>query len=185
MDDMSSEKKWYAVYTRPRWEKKVAGLLTRKKVENFCPLNKVAKQWADRKKTIEEPLFTCYVFVYTTESEHLLIRQTDGILNFVHWVGKPAIIRTEEIEVIKSFLEQHNNVKLERVHVNIADKIRITDGPLMNREGDIVEVNNKSVKVVLPSLGYAMIAEVARTRIELINVSKDAFSKTLYETKFS
>jgi transcription antitermination factor NusG len=57
--------KWYAVYTRPRWEKKVAALLLHKGIESYCPLNKVRRRWSDRTKTIEEPLFKSYVFVKT------------------------------------------------------------------------------------------------------------------------
>jgi transcription antitermination factor NusG len=166
---MDGEKKWYAVYTRPRWEKKVAELLNRKKVENYCPLNKVMKQWSDRRKTIQEPLFTSYVFVYVTEREHLSVKQTDGVLNFVYWLGEPALIRDEEIEAIKTFLTRHEDVKLERIHVNVSDKVRVVDGPLMYREGDVLEVYNKSVKVFLPSLGYAMVAEISRSNIEVIN----------------
>jgi len=60
---MTDAKKWYAVYTRPRWEKKVSELVTKKKLTTYCPLNRVVKQWSDRKKVIFEPLFTSYVFV--------------------------------------------------------------------------------------------------------------------------
>src|SRR6188768_4001625 len=108
------EAKWYAVYTKPRWEKKVADLLTKKGLTNYCPLNKVRKQWADRKKTVYEPLFTSYVFVYVTELEHLILKKTSGVINLVYWLGKPALIRDEEILTIKNFLEGHINVKLEK-----------------------------------------------------------------------
>ncbi|HEU4472145.1 MAG TPA: UpxY family transcription antiterminator [Flavisolibacter sp.] len=166
---MNSEKKWYAVYTRPRWEKKVSELLTRKKVDNFCPLNKVVRQWADRKKTIQEPLFTSYVFVHATEAEHLAIKQTDGILNFVYWLGRPALIRNEEIDAIRYFLGEHEDVRLEKINVNVSDRVRIVDGPLSEREGNVVEVKSKSVKVMLPSLGYAMTAEVRKERVTVID----------------
>jgi transcription antitermination factor NusG len=106
---MDTNKKWYAVYTRPRWEKKVADLLVRKHIDNYCPLNKVVRQWADRKKLVLEPLFTSYVFVHTTPQEHLAIKQTDGILNFVFWLGQPAVIRDEEIDTIKLFLPLNNS----------------------------------------------------------------------------
>jgi transcription antitermination factor NusG len=166
---MNCEKKWYAVYTRPRWEKKVAELLHKRKVENFCPLNKVIRQWSDRKKTVHEPLFTSYVFVYATESEHLVIKQTDGVISFVHWLGKPAIIRNEEIDIIKQFLNEHHDVKLEKINVNVDDRVRITNGPLMYHEGQVVEVRNKTVKVSLPSLGYALVAEVDKSKIEVVS----------------
>ena len=165
---MLSEKKWYAVYTKPRWEKKVADLLTRRRVEVFCPLNKVVRQWADRKKTVLEPLFSSYVFVNASNEEQLPIKQTDGIINFVYWLGSPAIIKPEEIDTIKNFLDEHTNVKLEKIAVSVADRVRITDGLFIHREGDVLEVKSKTVKVFLPSLGYTMTAEVAKTKIEVI-----------------
>src|SRR5258706_5427248 len=96
-----TKKQWYALYTRPRWEKKVADLLEKKKVEVYCPLNKVKRQWADRKKIVYEPLFASYVFVYVSEREELNIKQTDGVINFVYWLNKPAVIRNEEIDTIR------------------------------------------------------------------------------------
>ncbi|HEX6432075.1 MAG TPA: transcription termination/antitermination NusG family protein, partial [Niastella sp.] len=68
---MESAKRWYAVYTHAKWEKKVADLLTRKNIENYCPLNKVVRQWTDRKKIIYEPLFTSYVFPRITNKEYI------------------------------------------------------------------------------------------------------------------
>ncbi len=178
---MANEKKWYAIYTRPRWEKKVADLLTKRKVENFCPLNKVVRQWADRKKTVLEPLFNSYVFVHTTLNEHLIVKQTEGVMNLVFWLGQPAIIRDEEIEAIKSFLQKHHDIKLEKLKININDKVRIMDGPLMCQEGDVVEVMNKSVKLYLPSLGYTMTAEIEKTRVEVINMAQAFKNESIYK----
>jgi transcription antitermination factor NusG len=177
---MTIEKKWYAVYTRPRWEKKVAELLTKRRVDNFCPLNKVLRQWSDRKKVVLEPLFTSYVFVCASEAEHLTIRQTDGILNFVYWLGSPAVIRNDEIDAIKVFLQEHTDVQLEKIAVNVADHIRITDGLLVHREGEVLEVKNKTVKVFLPSLGYTMTAEVSKARIEVLNSASDSYTSRNY-----
>jgi transcription antitermination factor NusG len=177
---MITEKKWYAVYTRPRWEKKVAELLAKRKVEVFCPLNKVMRQWADRKKMVMEPLFTSYVFVRAEEAEYLTIKQTDGIINFVYWLGNPAVIKDDEIFAIKNFLSEHLNVKLEKVAINISDRVRITDGLLVHREGDVLEVKSKTVKILLPSLGYAMTAEVSKTKIEVINYTQNIYSANDY-----
>ena len=159
---------WFAVYTKPRWEKKVADLLTKKKIENYCPLNRVQRQWSDRKKIILEPLFTSYVFVRISESNQLAIRQTEGILNFVYWLGKPALIREEEILAIKLFLKEHDNVKIEKVLLSENDRVRVLSGPLMLREGSILEVMNKTVKVMLPTLGYTLVAELDKGNIEKV-----------------
>lgn len=175
---MDTNKKWYAVYTRPRWEKKVADLLVKKHIENYCPLNKVIRQWADRKKLVLEPLFTSYVFVHAEIAEHLAIKQTDGIMNFVYWLGQPAVIRDEEIDAIKEFLDEYRNVQLEKINVNMHDRVRISSGPLMAREGDVIEVRNRTVKVQLPSLGYAMTAEVEKGNVEIIPITTSTTSYT-------
>jgi transcription antitermination factor NusG len=179
---MDKNKHWYAVYTRPRWEKKVADLLTKKKVDNYCPLNRVVRQWADRKKTVFEPLFTSYVFVNALPEEYLAIKQTDGILNFVYWLGQPAIIKNEEIDAVKQFLADYHNVQLEKVAVNINDQVKITSGPLMSREGNVIEVKSRTVRVLLPSLGYAMVAEVDKANVQILQLSSE--NNSFYNSLF-
>jgi transcription antitermination factor NusG len=181
---MDTNKNWYAVYTRPRWEKKVADMLVRKQVETYCPMNKIVRQWSDRKKMILEPLFTSYVFVNMSLQEQLKIKQTDGVLNFVYWLGKPAVIKNEEIDAIKQFLDEYRNVQLEKIAVNANDRVKITSGPLMAQEGDVVEVRNRTVKVHLPSLGYAMTAEVEKGNVEVIPVTAGYESNYFYKSLF-
>jgi transcription antitermination factor NusG len=175
---------WYAVYTKPKWEKKVAELLTRKGIENYCPLNKVMKQWHDRKKLVEEPLFTSYVFVCVTQTEYTEVRKTEGIINFVYWLGKPALIREEEIITIKDFLGSYREVQLEKTKINPADAIQIINGPLMNREGKVLEVYQKTVKVILPSLGHALVAQVEKTSIEVINSKETKYRREFPPSSF-
>ncbi len=170
---MIKDKMWYAIYTKPRWEKKVAGLLTRKNIENYCPLNKVQRQWSDRKKIVMEPLFQSYVFVNISNQEQTLVRETSGVLNFVYWLQKPAVIREEEIEVIKRFLNEYHHVQIEKSTVNLNDKVRIIGGPLMMREGNVLEVKNKTVKVLLPTMGYTLVAEIEKINLEKVPVSND------------
>jgi transcription antitermination factor NusG len=163
------EKRWFVMYTRSRCEKKVAALLTKRGIENYCPLNRIMKQWADRKKMIYEPMFTSYVFVHALENEVFSIKQiTSDIVNFVYWLGKPAVIKEEEIENIKKFLSEHTDVQLEKQHLQIDDKVRIISGPLINVEGNITSIANNKVKLSLSSLGYLMIAEVKSSNVELI-----------------
>ncbi len=165
---MNETRHWYAVYTKPRWEKKVAELLTKKNIENYCPLNRVRKQWADRKKTVEEPLFTSYVFVRVTEQEQVQLRNTDGVINLVYWIGKPAIIKNEEIEIIRRFLSEHKHVSLEKTSVKVDDLVQVISGALMNYEGKVASVMTKTVKVLLPSLGYMLLAEVEKINVKVL-----------------
>lgn len=156
---------WYAVYTRPCWEKKVASLLAMNSIEHYCPLQKIQRHWSDRKKIIMEPLFKSYVFVRIPEKAQGAVKQISGILSFVNYLGKPAIIRDDEIDTIKQFLNEYRNVRLEKMEFNVKDRVRILHGPLMQMEGSVVEVKHKTVKVLLPSLGFAMIAEIEKTNL--------------------
>jgi transcription antitermination factor NusG len=162
-------KNWYVVYTRPRWEKKVAKQLEQKGIEHYCPLTRVQRQWSDRKKIIFEPLFTSYVFVCLEETEQPSVKQLSGVMNFVYWLKKPAMVRHEEIRVIKRFLSEYDNVKLEKSPVNLNDQVRVISGPLMERQGNVLEIRHKTVKLSLPSLGYLIVAEIDKTNIEILS----------------
>lgn len=160
---------WYAVYTKARWEKKVADLLTRKQLESYCPLNHVERQWSDRRKLVQEPLFKSYVFVRIPESKRNVVRETEGIINFVYWLGKPAVIQDDEIDLIKRFLREYKSATLEQFPIRQNDLVEITAGPLMHQRGRIVEVGKNKVKAVLNSLGFAMIATVRNNEVAVLD----------------
>ena len=179
---IQDEKKWFVVYTKPRWEKKVARAFEQKKIEYYCPLNRVQRQWSDRKKIIEEPLFTSYVFVRINELDQTAVRMADGVVNFVYWLQKPAVVRVEEIEAIKRFMNEYTDVHLEKKPISINDKVRVINGPLMQREGNVVGIKNKTVKLLLPSLGYAMTAEVHSANVEIITPFSQSYSVAAVRT---
>jgi transcription antitermination factor NusG len=158
-------KKWLAVYTRPRWEKKVNQLLTEKGVESYCPLNKVRKKWSDRVKVVEEPLFKSYVFVKVDEEDRSRVRMTTGAINFVYWNGKPAVIREKEITAIKRFLDEYENVEARPVQLKVNQRVRITNGTLMDQEGKVLDIRRKTARVAIDSLGYILIAHIERTKL--------------------
>lgn len=155
--------KWYALYTRPRWEKKVNTLLTEKGIESYCPLNKVRRKWSDRIKLVEEPLFKSYVFVKIDEAQRTEVRMTHGVINFVYWNSKPAIVKEKEIEAIKRFLNEHENVEVRPIQLN--DEVVVVGGPLMEQKGKVLDVKNKMVKVLIESLGYQLIAHIDRSKL--------------------
>lgn len=158
-------RKWLAVYTRPRWEKKVNQLLTEKGIESYCPLNKVRRKWSDRIKIVEEPLFKSYVFVRVNEEDKTVVRMTNGAINFVYWNGKPALIREKEIIAIKRFLNEYENVEAVPADVKIDQRVRITNGTLMDQEGKVLDVRQKVAKVAIDSLGYILVAYIDRSKL--------------------
>ena len=158
---MENAKKWFACYTKPRWEKKVSKVLELKGINCWCPLKKTEKQWSDRKKIVEEPLFTSYVFVNVEDTEKSKVLMTDGILNFVYHVGKPAVIRDEEIELIKKYLsETQASITIQSfTSLDENTKIKVNHGVFMDTTGTVVKGGKKKVYVKLESLDQVMIVE--------------------------
>ena len=157
--------KWLAVYTRPRWEKKVNNLLIEKGLECYCPLNKVRRKWSDRVKIVEEPLFKSYVFVKVNDEDRTRVRMTPGAINFVYWDGKPAIIKEKEIIAIKRFLNEYENVEVQPMELKVDQRVRITNGTLMDQEGKVLDIRRKTAKIAIDSLGYILVAYIDRTKL--------------------
>lgn len=160
---------WFAVYTKPRWEKKVASILEEQGIENYCPLNKVVKQWSDRKKVIMEPIFKSYVFVRIPDDEKWELRNINGILNFVYWLGKPARVRDEDIHTIRKFLNEFSDIQVEDApKLAVNSKVKVRQGLLMNYQGILLELSGNRAKVMIESMGIQLSAHFDKKNLELI-----------------
>ncbi|HVU57460.1 MAG TPA: UpxY family transcription antiterminator [Puia sp.] len=160
---------WYVVYTKPRWEKKVYGLLGEGGIEAYCPLNKVRKRWSDRMKWVEEPLFKSYVFVRIREEDKARVRLVSGVVNFVYWLGKPAVIRNKEIETIRKFLNDYKEVQAVPLDVPLNAKITIRKGALMDKKAKVTKVLKNKVQVIIESIGYSLVAVIDKSNIRIEN----------------
>jgi transcription antitermination factor NusG len=160
---------WYALYTKPRFEKKVAESLSLSNIPNYCPLNKVVKQWHDRKKLVEEPLFTSYVFVKLSERDLWKAKTISGVINYVYWLGKPAVIQEKEIEAIKYFLETHVNVSVIKTAISINDKVKINSGLFINNEGQVLSIKGKQVQIQIPVLNITLVANLDTIEIQSVD----------------
>lgn len=165
---MNTPRKWYAIYTKSRQEKKVNLLLQESGIESYCPLNKVHRKWSDRVKVVEEPLFKSYVFVKVNEQEKTAVRMVNGVVNFVYWLGKPAIIKDKEIETIKRFLDEYDNVEVKQIPVEAGKKVVVQSGLLMGKKGTIKKVLNKKVMVSIESIGFTLTAYIEKSKITIL-----------------
>ncbi len=155
---------WHVVYTKPRWEKKVHQLFLDKAYESYCPLQIVEKQWTDRVKKIEQPLFTSYVFIKAPIEELAKIRFINGVVNFVYWLGKPAEVKDAEIVIIKEFLESKKKNTFEVTALKIDDKIKITAGAFKDKIGVVKKIlKNKSI-LFIESLGIQITVSIKKTK---------------------
>ena len=143
--------------------------MTNRGLEVYCPLNKVRRKWSDRYKVVEEPLFKSYVFVRIKEEDQTLVRCIDGVVNFVFSEGKPAIVRDREIELIRKFMKEYQDIRVSPVSLAKGVKVRVTSGVLMDTEGIVLDVKNKTAAVLLETLGYELTAHFELSNLEPVH----------------
>ncbi len=144
---------WYVVYTKPKWEKKVAERLNEIGVITFCPLITKISQWSDRKKKIIVPLFNSYIFVQLEDKERNRIFEVVGVIRYLFWLGKPAVVRDIEIEAIQKWLSAPDEYEVELDKWKKGDKIVLESGPFVSQSAIIQEVKQNHYILILESLG--------------------------------
>jgi transcription elongation factor/antiterminator RfaH len=138
---------WYALYTRPRHEKKVYDLLVGKRVEAFLPMVQKIRQWKDRKKKIEVPLFTSYVFVHIDLGERFEALRTHGVVRLVSFSGKPAAIPDWQIQQLQQVIEYPETLQLEN-YLREGDWVEVTTGPFKGIKGILKEIRGETRVVI-------------------------------------
>ena len=138
---------WYAIYTRPRFEKKVDAQLKERGFESYLPLKTVVHQWSDRRKKVQEPLFRGYVFVHTTPMERPRSLQIIGAVRMISFGGRPSIIPDEQIEAVRRILSE--GLKVETIdYIQAGDLVEVVQGPLMGLKGVLLEKRQKGRFVI-------------------------------------
>ena len=149
------EKKWFVVYTRPQQELKVAGQLSAMKITNYCPTITLLKQYSDRKKKVNRPLLSSYVMVELEENQRQKVFACSGIVRYLFFLGKPAVVHADEIDQMQNHLNGvYNDIKVNTL--SVGDSHTITEGPFSGVSGRVVQTDNKKVKLELVSLGMSI-----------------------------
>jgi len=128
----------------------------------------VRRQWSDRKKTVFEPLFKGYVFVQVPDNKKWELLKVNGVVNFVHWLGKPALIRDEEIDTIRKFLNEFSEVEVTENGLQLNAQVRIKQGVLMNYKGILLELQGHKALVRIESMGLQLSAVFEKRNLELV-----------------
>lgn len=143
---------WFAIYTRPKNEKKVTEQLLKSGFEVYCPMVTQIKQWSDRKKKVETPLIPSYVFINIEESQRNAVFEVQGVVRYLFWLGKPAVIRDEEITALREGLQGIMS-SVAITAMKPGDSIEISHGPFQGREGIVQQVEHHQIQLVLKELG--------------------------------
>jgi len=171
---MIAERKWFVVRTKPRWEKKVALQISRKNIDYYLPLVEKIRFWSDRKKKIQEPLFSGYVFVYANEEErYRAVSGTIGAMNYVFYNKRPAEVRQEEIEFIKISLREPERVTAEEKQIKKGDYITIRRGAFKGMSGYVNEFKgNYKLTVNLEELSTAFSVTLFLDEVDVVKNPK-------------
>jgi len=151
-------KQWFVFYTKSRQEKKIFDFLTKRGYEVFLPLQKVMRQWSDRKKKVEVPLFNSYLFVHDTEDKIPTILQTPGIAWNIRHNDHPAVLHPRELDTIQRFLSSGLFIETGSMETfTQGDAVKIIDGPLKGLIGTVerTAADNK-FSVSLESIGHSI-----------------------------
>ena len=160
---------WYAVYTHSRTEKRLMELLTAKGIEAYVPLRKVVHQWSDRKKIVEEPLIRSYCFVKVDYREYYHVLNTPGAVRYIWFSGKPATIPDRQIETLKVI--GSNNLEMDCLPDTFRHgmHVRVTSGPLMGVEGELVNIaNKKKVIIRFDQLNQVISISISPDMLEIV-----------------
>lgn len=162
-------KSWFAIYVKSRSEKKVAEELEALHIEHYLPLQKILKQWSDRKKWILEPLFRSYVFVRIGQPEYYRVLNVPGVVKYISFEGKAVSVPERQIEAIRYFLNEKDPELSEDVHWEEGKQVEVISGSLTGLKGHLVEVRGKSkVSVEIDAVGRTLLLNISRNKLRVI-----------------
>jgi transcription antitermination factor NusG len=158
---MNEEKKWFVFYTKSRQEKKVRDFLWHRAYEVFLPTQKVIRQWSDRKKRVEVPLFSSYIFVRVFEHQVVDVLKVPGIAWAIRYNGKPAILQPKEYSLIQRFLATGLTIEIfPAAEFQSGDWVEVIDGPLKGAVGQVTTSEKTRFTVLLEAIGQVMRVEI-------------------------
>ncbi len=152
---------WYAIRVKSRSEKKVYTDLTELGIEAYLPLQRKLRQWSDRKKWVEIPLISGYVFVYISRREYETVLRIYNVVCYIYFEGKAAVIREEDINLLKRMLGQVEvELEITPEELKPGQMVEIISGPLLGVIGELIDYKGKNkVALRIPPLGYTVLIE--------------------------
>lgn len=159
---------WYALYVRARHERKVYERLVSKNIETFMPNRRVLRQWSDRKKWVEEPLFNNYIFIKIALKNRVLVLQTDGAIRLVTFASIPAVIPEWQIDAIKKILVITDEIEVLEKFLT-GEEIEVQTGPFTGLRGIIKQLRGTTrLYISIEAIGRAVGVEVSRKDVKKI-----------------
>jgi transcription antitermination factor NusG len=163
------EAKWYALYTRPRAEKQVYQRLLENHIETFLPLQKTFRTWSDRKKLVEKPLLSSYIFVKTKSKHFPEVFKVMGVVKFVTFEGHPASIPQNQIDNLRLLINSDEEIEISSEKFDKGDNVEVVNGALAGLTGELIRIGSKNRVVVrIDRLDQNLILKIPKTFLKKI-----------------
>jgi len=163
------EEKWYALYTRPRAEKQVYQRLMENHIETFLPLQKTYRMWSDRKKLVEKPLLSSYIFVKTKSKHFPEVYKVLGVVKFVTFEGHPASIPQKQIDNLRLLINSDEEIEISSEKFEKGDNVEVVNGALAGLTGELIKIGSKNRVVVrIDKLEQNLILKIPKTFLKKI-----------------
>jgi len=159
---------WYVLYTKSKNEKKVAERLTAAGYNVYCPLHKVKRQWSDRVKIIEEPLFKGYLFIQVEDHKRDQVFSFPGTVRYLFWLRRPAVVRDAEIKTIQKWFGEYAHEDIDISDILPGDYVRITSGPFTGEQAVLLDKTNKKAVVQLKELGIQLSLSLTNSSLSVL-----------------
>jgi transcriptional antiterminator RfaH len=161
--------KWYVLYVKSRFEFKVSERFAVKGIKHYLPTQKVLKQWSDRKKWVDEPLFRSYIFVHIGLRKYFETLAVEGIVAFVCFSGFPEPVPDGQLSMIKKMLASEMEYEVTNQNLQAGDKVKVIKGPLMGLIGDYTEKRGKyKVIIRMDIIGQNILVTVPLSNLEKV-----------------
>ena len=146
---------WYILHTKPRSEKKVEEKLLSMGINAYCPTRNEIRLWSDRKKRIQVPVLPSMVLVNIEDKDINRVFECTGVLRYMFWLGKRAIVRQNEVDILKRYLKgDYNFVNSKLSEIKVGDNFSLSS--FNNETGIVNRISNNNIWIYLKSIGYSI-----------------------------
>jgi transcription antitermination factor NusG len=162
--NVSAEEKWYALYTRPRAEKLVFQRLVEAGIETFLPLQKTYRIWSDRKKLVEKPLLSSYIFVKTIPKNFPIVFRTNGVVKFISFEGQPVAIPPNQINNLRLLIDSDADIEVTSEKFAPGDNVEVVSGSLVGLTGELIKIGSHNRVIIrIDRLDKNLILKIPRS----------------------
>ena len=159
---------WYAFVTKPRHEKKVKHYLDLAGIRSFLPMKTTLNQWKDRKKWVETPLFSCYIFTHIAYIYRYDVLTIPSVARMVGFNNEPTPVPDRDIEAIQILISTRQELDVMDGYLP-GDRVKILSGPLARMEGELVELRQRKWFVIyIPAIEKSVLVDAEGNRVEKI-----------------